>query len=146
MEGELTYPLIAIAGIGELEVHREPSTLTTSYAKRVRLGWYRGMQLISSDLRQSVVRSATVLGGVGPFWGFSLTYSRRVRLALEIDSPREISLQECKAVVTGAMAKAPHFWQSAVAGPSLTGWQRCVREAPDLATIIHTIEARELAA
>jgi hypothetical protein len=149
VDTQLKFPLIAISGIGGLEVHYSFATLTISRAKKVRLGWYRGMVLITHDRQLCRVERATVLGGAGQYWGFSLTYSRRVKLSLDLAAPIDISLEECKVLIIEAMVKAPHMWVSLVDGPSLAGWQRRIHKAADVETIIGIIEqvvGREIAA
>ena len=146
---QFKFPLIAISGIGELEVHHSFGGLTISHVKKVRAGWYRGMVLISRDRQLYHVRGATVLGGAGRWWGFSLVYSRRVKLELELSTPAEISLAECKALIVQAMAKAPNMWESQVNGPSLAGWKRRIYKAVDLDSVVAIVEevvGREIAA
>lgn len=140
VESEVKFPLIAISGIGELDVHHSFASLTISHAKKVRAGWYRGMVLISRDRQLYHVRRATVLGGAGRWWGFSLVYSRRVKIELDLLPPTEISLEECRALIAQAMVRAPHMWESQLDGPSLAGWKLRIYEAADLDSIIAIVE------
>ena len=140
VQTQLKFPLIAISGIGEFDVHHSFETLTVTRAKKVRLGWYRDMKLITRDLQLYKVERATVLGGTGTCWGFSLTYSRRVKIKLDLAPPIKISLEECRDLIVEAVSRAPHMWESQVNGPSLAGWKRRIYEAADLDAIITIVE------
>ena len=108
------FPAIAIARAGHLEVHGSAGSLETGYSKAIRHGWYEGMVLLWSDDTLTRVRAVRTMGGAGPFWGFSFTYSRLMRLEFTLDEPAEVSLEAAKALVAKAMSRAPHIWESAV--------------------------------
>lgn len=140
MNIELNFPVIAISGIGDLDVHHSLKTLTVTRSKKVHVGWYRGMMLIDRNLHLYKIDRTTICGGVGFCWGFSLTYSRRVKIKLDLASPTEISLDKCKTLIVQAIAKAPHMWESQVNGSSLAGWQRRIHEAADLDATVAIIK------
>lgn len=135
----LAFPIIAVSEHGGIDLHYTPEELTQSYAKRVRRGWYRNMVLLGSNGMKCAVTSVVVLGGLGPWFGFSLLYSRRVRVRLELEPPIMASLEDSKSLLLEAVRKEPHLWNSSV-DVSLRTWKRRIQEAPSFAALVQVIE------
>ena len=136
---ELAFPIISVSEHGGIDLHRTSDTLMQSYAKKVRRGWYRNMDLLGSNGMKCTVTSATVLGGLGPWFGFSLFYSRRVRIALHLAPPSVLSIHESKLLLIQAVKRAPHIWDSNVDVP-LRAWKRRIEGAPTFEALVHVIE------
>ena len=71
---ESAFPIISVSEHGGIDLHRTSDTFMQSYAEKIqRRGWYRNMDLLGSNGMKCTVTSATVLGGLGPWFGFILS-------------------------------------------------------------------------
>lgn len=139
---QLRYPVVAISGPGFLSVVPSVEALTTTYMRRVRLGWYDGMQLVGSDLARYFVVKAIPGGGVGPLWGYSLTYSRRVRIAIELRAGGTVDFAELRNQVCRAMEREPHLWESTLAEDGVVGWKAKVARCTDFTDLFALLNPR----
>jgi hypothetical protein len=101
------------------------------------------MLLIDSEGESYEVMRAVQLHGEGPFWGFSLTYSRRVRLELQLQSRGKLNLAEVKQTVCEAMSRDPHMWEAVLYEAGLPGWQRKIQEAKSIHEIAELLRVNQ---
>jgi len=132
---DLKYPVITVSRPGYIDVQESPESLTTGYARRVRKRWYEGMTIVDRDLERYSVVEARIVGGVGPFWGYSLMYSRRVRLIFDLESRGLAALDELRELVCRAMKRDPHLWESTLHEDGVRGWKAKVRQCGDVAEL-----------
>ena len=111
---ELSFPVIFLARDGYVEVRMSSGELFTTGVKALRKGLYRDATLIDASGALYAVRSAERVAYVPPFWGFRLTYSRRVRLKLQLVHQGNLELSQIKARVISAVKRHPHPWDSVV--------------------------------
>ena len=141
--GDLRFPVISITHSGAITVHMNRNTLEVEHVKMIRRGWYRGMLIIDSTGDSRKVRRAKQMKGQGPFWGFSLLYSRRVRVELELQPNQKLELPEVKKLLCDAMERDPHMWNAALYEDGVSGWQRKVRDAKTTRDIIDLLRSNQ---
>lgn len=121
---DLRFPIIAITQSGAITVHVNRNTLEVGHTKMLRRGWYREMTLIDSNGESYKVAKYSPVRGEGTFWGFSLIYSRRVRIELTLNSHQTLSLAEVKRTVCDGMTRDPHMWEASLYENGVEEWQR----------------------
>jgi hypothetical protein len=106
---DLRYPVLAQTKYG-LSCMAGPHRLTVGFVRNVRSGYYKDLRIIGFDGVTYRVSGITEQGWVGPFWGFSILYSRRVRLGIEVVRAEEqLSLEDVKEVILRDFKKSPEW-------------------------------------
>ena len=132
----MRFPAISITQIGVITTHADRTSLEVGRVKMLRRGWYDGMLIVDSEGRAFRVTYATHLGGYGPLLGFSLTYSRRIRLGLELKAEGTLDLADMKDAICKAMQRDPHMWEADISENGVLGWQAKVQQATNITEII----------
>jgi hypothetical protein len=139
---QIHFPALSITARGVVSALRGRDSLQLGYARMLRKNWYRGLRVIDGEGRSFRVTRAESLGGSGPLWGFSLLYSRRIRLGLTLEAERVLGLSEVQDLVCAAMARDRDFWEATVAEDGAAGWQAKVRGAPSIPALIELLPAQ----
>ncbi len=132
----MRFPALTVTRAGKITRLADRTSLEVGYAGSLRSGSFEGMQLIDSKGQALRVRRATQLGGYGPLWGYSLFFTRRIRLQLDLDQAGTLNLSAVKDVVCKAMKCDPHLWESDISEDGVAGWQRKVRLQTSIRAVI----------
>lgn len=135
---DLQFPVVCFNKLGPSTFERAVD-LQTIFVAALRQGWFQDLLVFDSSGRKFRVSKVVRSGSVGPFWGFSLFFSRRIRvdLFLEIVS-EEASLVELKALVLKDFADW-HGWASRGDFPAL---KNRIAEAPSIPELIRQLTSR----
>jgi hypothetical protein len=97
------------------------------------------MLVIDNEGQAFRIKHAIQLNGYGPLWGYSLFFTRRVRLEFAIDSEETLDVRAVKDVICKAMRRDRHIWESDISEDGVAGWQRKVEQAASIQAIIDLI-------
>jgi len=92
---EMSFPVIVIA-YDSLGYHTEPDDSTVCSDLAFKKGIYNNLEFVDSNGNQYRVTKTTKLHGVGKFWGYNIFLGRRIRVALEIEFIRALTVKEIK--------------------------------------------------
>lgn len=107
---ELGFPVLTFNRFGP-SIFRRADDLTSTFASSLRQGWFDGLEIVDSRGKTFTVQQVRTVGSIGPFWGLSLFFSRRLRVDLTLrESDRPLSLEDVKA----RLARSFDEWE---------GWQ-----------------------
>jgi hypothetical protein len=81
---DLRYPVLCFTKYG-IATKKTDAELTTSFQASLKKGWFRNAEIIDSNGVNYRVADAKKSGGVGPFFGYSLFFSRRIKVDLAIE-------------------------------------------------------------
>jgi len=82
--GDLQYPVLCFTKYG-IATKKTDVELITTFQASLDKGWFRNAEIIDSGGTKYRVLDAKKIGGVGPFWGYSLFFSRRISVELLLD-------------------------------------------------------------
>jgi hypothetical protein len=86
--------------------------LTSCGAGALKNGWFEGMAVIGSDLKCFTIVCAKKLHGIGPFWGYRILLTQRIKVALFInEEPNTVSMATVKERIFQSFKKG-HGWSS----------------------------------
>jgi len=109
---DVAFPALGRLANGTLDILPTANNLTLNTANGLRGGFYTGYELVDSQGRWLRIRNARKLHGVGPFGGYSLFLSQKIRVQLEIeDERREATLEEIKNLVLAEFVSGSS-WES----------------------------------
>lgn len=101
---ELAYPVIVFGRHGIVQVIVDEDTMTTATARQLKVGWFRGLDVVDSASRSVRIKDAKFVSGKGPFWGYTICLGRIIRIALTLeDKFGELSLDQVKEKVLRRM-------------------------------------------
>ena len=91
---------------GHLVSFRDEDSLTTCGEAGLRSGFFDDLVLIDADGYKYKVDHAKKLGPVGPFGGFRLLRSRKVKIALELSVPEKLTLAQTKQLISDVLSES----------------------------------------
>jgi len=106
---DLKYPILCRTKYG-LSCMSGPDRLTTAFVRNLRSGYYSSLKIIDSEGVTYMVTKVEQSGWVGPFLGFSLLYSRRAKIAIElVRAEEQMSVDEVRRVILEDMERSPEW-------------------------------------
>ncbi len=107
----LAFPVLAIDKMS-FSVRRAVEDLTDVWQLLLKSGWFEGLRLVDSSAANYEVASVRQLHGVGPFWGFTLRYGRKVRVDLELRrAERQLGFEEIRQLISQRLTSGQE-WES----------------------------------
>jgi hypothetical protein len=100
-----SFPVLGLSR-GHLVAFREPDSLTTCGEAGLRTGFFDDLVLIDADGYKYKVDHVKKLGPAGPFRGFRLLRSRKVKIALELSVPEKLTLAQTKQLISGVLSES----------------------------------------
>ena len=82
---ELEYPVIALCGRGIIEVREDEDILTTATSRELGTHWFDTMTIVDCNGTAVDVKGARFVSGKGRFWGYTLYFSRIIKVDLRLD-------------------------------------------------------------
>lgn len=132
----LAYPVLGFSQ-GHVITAREEGTLTTAGKRGLKSGWFDKLVLVDADCKSYPVKKAEQAGYVPPYWGFRLFDTRKIRVALTLGEPKDISLDEVKQRLYRVFDRDPAFWEAGVGDlEELKSQVRAARSVPELVDIL----------
>jgi hypothetical protein len=133
------FPVIAVKG-AIVHLYETPAALTTCTRAALKSGWFHDLLLVDVSGTGRRVRRAERIGTVGPFWGFDIFLSQRLRVALQFDGePFLVSLPDLKRHLLNALEARPEHWDR---GQSLPVWRARITEATSRNELLQLLAAR----
>jgi len=132
---QLVFPALAFSK-GHMSFIDSLQRLTTCSAVAMKKGFYRGLFLIDSAGRSWLVKEARRAGTIGPFWGFSLFRTQKLKVILALGEAELLALEEAKAKVLSSLARDRAFWE---AGGDYDVIELGVREAKNFPALIQAL-------
>lgn len=129
---DLQYPVILFARDG-FEIKRTAEQLTVTFQPLLTDGWFKNLKIVDSNGSKSMVVSVKGLGGVGLFWGYSLFFSRRVRIQLELEP---IAASDTLSEVRHLVLKDFKDWQGWESRVDFDDLKAAVEKATSVAEIL----------
>src|SRR5205823_11490100 len=110
---DLNYPVLCLSRYG-LSVVSNPDRFATAFVADLRSGYFESLIVIDRNGMSYRVAEALKAGWAGPFFGFSLKYSRRAKVALKFEPmAKRFPLHEVTQIVRRDFEKSPE-WSSRV--------------------------------
>ena len=107
----LKYPVLCLTKYG-LSCLLNPDWLTIAFVANLRSDYYEKLTVIDARGTAYSVAEVKKVGWVGPFFGFSFRYSRRVRIEMRlVAAANQLSLNELKEIVLRDFRKSSE-WSS----------------------------------
>jgi len=108
---ELAFPVLAFSKYG-LESKSSAEELRVEFKAALDDGIFANLPMVDASGRTFRVVDTKILGGAGPLWGFSLLYSRRLRIELELGlAENQMTLEEGRGRVLKNF-RSWHGWES----------------------------------
>ncbi len=108
---DLLYPILCITKYG-IEIRKTTDDLGTEFQTFWAKGGFNNMEIIDCGGAKYKVIVAKKLGGAGPFWGYSLMYSRRIKVDLEIEKVADnIPVSEVRNLIFADFSKDWEIWE-----------------------------------
>jgi len=85
---------------------RDEDSLTTCGEAGLRSGFFDDLVLIDADGYKYKVGHVEKLGPAGPFGGFRLLRSRKVKIALDLGAPEKLTLAQTKQLISGVLSES----------------------------------------
>ncbi len=109
----MKFPIIAFSQ-GLIFIFRNMEELTTCGTLALKNNFYNGMVIYDSEGKEFEVIKAKKIGHVGPFFGFRLFHSRKIRVSLELkEKTSKISLEQLKKKICDMIDQKKSFWSAA---------------------------------
>jgi hypothetical protein len=83
---------------------RDLDALTTCGEAGLKNGFFNDLVLLDSEGYRYKVRGTRKLGPAGPFAGFRLFRSRKIRIDLDLAAPERLSLEEAKQWISNVLS------------------------------------------
>lgn len=107
----LAFPVLAIDK-NSFSVRRTLEDLTVVWQMLIKSGWFDGLRLVDSSGTNYEVVEVRQLHGVGPFWGYTLRYGRKVRVELKLKrAEKQLGIDEIRQLL-GKQMRSWHGWES----------------------------------
>jgi hypothetical protein len=132
---DLSYPILCFTKYG-IATKKTDVELTTTFQASLDKGWFHNAEIIDSDAVKYRVGAAKKIGGVGPFLGYSLFFSRRIRVELEID---RVGDQVSTDEVRQRILKDFHNWHGWETRGDFDDLKAAVEKASTVAEIIRLV-------
>ena len=130
------WPALCFSKQNVLFMPEERGMTTCTKAALKKGNWFDGLGIVDRGGREFLVKRATLLHGVGPFWGYNLLFGRVVRVALEYELVRDtVPLAEVKSRIYASF-RAWHGW---AAGGDLGEVRLAVKKASCLDDLMKII-------
>ena len=100
-----SFPVLGVSR-GHLVSFRDEDSLTTCGEAGLRSGFFDDLVLIDADGHKYKVDRVEKLGPAGPFGGFRLLRSRRIKIALDLGAPEKLTLAQTKQLVSGVLSES----------------------------------------
>src|SRR5262245_16031117 len=95
-----SFPVLGLSR-GHLVSFQDEDSLTTCGEAGLRSGFFDNLVLIDANGYKYKVGHVEKLGPAGPFGGFRLLRSRKVKIALDLGTPEKLTLAQTKQLVSG---------------------------------------------
>jgi hypothetical protein len=133
----LEFPVLCITPEGFLTAAEDSGRLETCSAPALKGGFYKDLLLVDAAGQSWTVRKAEKIAGVPPLWGWRLSWSREIRVRLDIIKDKPFDLAKFKDRVCRAIDQFPDQWGSASDGSDdIDVMQARVRAASDMPALI----------
>lgn len=110
-ESEPIFPVLCFYK-GTMFTSASLDSLTKSTSAALRGGLFVGLEIVDADGREFIVKGATKLHGIGPFWGFNVFLNQAIRVQLDLEvTGKTLSVDEVRALVRRDF-RDWHGWQS----------------------------------
>lgn len=134
---DLHYPVLCFTKYG-VSTKKTDAELTTTFQASLDKGWFRNAEIVDSTAAKYRVADAKKVSGVGPFWGYSLFFSRRIRVELLIEKVAdEVPTDEVRQRILKDFRNW-HGWESRGDFEEL---RAAVEKAPTVAEVIRLVTA-----
>jgi hypothetical protein len=100
-----SFPVLGVSR-GHLVSFRDEDSLTTCGEAGLQSGFFDDLVLIDADGYRYKVGHVEKLGPAGPFGGFRLLRSRKVKIALDLGTPEKLTLAQTKQLVSGVLSES----------------------------------------
>jgi hypothetical protein len=100
-----SFPVLGLSR-GHLVSFRDEDSLTTCGEAGLQSGFFDDLVLIDADGYRYKVGHVEKLGPAGPFGGFRLLRSRRIKIALDLGVPEKLTLAQTKQLVSGVLSES----------------------------------------
>jgi len=100
-----SFPVLGLSR-GHLVSFRDEDSLTTCGEAGLRSGFFDDLVLIDADGYKYKVGHVEKLGPAGPFGGFRLLRSRKVKIALDLGAPEKLTLAQTKQLISGVLSES----------------------------------------
>jgi len=106
------FPVLRISRRGLLEVSDDEDALTVCGTAALASGHFTDATIIDVAGHRFRIRGATKVVSVGPFFGFRLMLSRRIKVRYELEPQPNLEVATAKELVLKAMRQTHHFWNA----------------------------------
>jgi hypothetical protein len=96
------FPVLSLSR-GHFIAFRDLDALTTCGEAGLKSGFFNDLVLLDAEGYRYKVRGTRKLGPSGPFSGFRLLRSRKIKIDLDLAAPEKLSLEEAKQWVSGVL-------------------------------------------
>ncbi len=93
-----------------MEVKNQADELTVCSSVALKKGYFNDLLIVDSNRNAFPVIGVKQIGYIGPLWGFSLFYSRKLRVQLLLDNPSLLALEEIKSLACRVVEGDSDFW------------------------------------
>jgi hypothetical protein len=97
------FPVLGLSR-GHLIAFRDLDALTTCGEAGLKSGFFKDLVLLDAEGNKYKVTGTRNLGAAGPFGGFRLLRSRKIRIDLDLAAPEKLSLEEAKQWVSNVLS------------------------------------------
>lgn len=97
------FPVLGLSH-GRLIAFRDLDALTTCGEAGLKGGFFNDLVLLDSGGYQYEVKGARKLGPVGPFGGFRLLRTPKIKIDLDLATPEKLSLEQAKQWVSSKIS------------------------------------------
>jgi len=134
----LAFPVLAIDK-SSFSVRPALEDLTDVWKMLITSGWFEGLRLVDSSGATYEVVKVRQLHGVGPFWGFTLRYGRKVRIELELQrAAKQLAFEEIKQL----LGKQLRSWHGRESRDAIDELREEVQSASGLAALRDVLTKR----
>ena len=122
-----SFPVLGLSR-GHLVSFRDEDSLTTCGEAGLQSGFFDNLVLIDADGYKYKVEHVEKLGPAGPFRGFRLLRSRRIKIALHLGVPEKLTLAQTKQFISGVLSESQ--------GIDVAAMRARVKQAKDFTEIV----------